>query len=240
MDLVLVPGVNNHAGSFGAMCAHMPLRHPTHVIECDAVTDVDVIAARILAQAPPRCAVLGHSFGGHVALAMAASMPDRIAGLVLVNSGDWPDTPEMQALREQRASLCEEGGYADLASAASARAYHPDNVGRADLLAEREAAITAYGPVRFAAHQRAMAARPDRRGMLLARNFPMLVVAADCDVVIPTQRQVEMADAVAAELAIIPGAGHMLPVEQPAALAAAVCKWLDAIEQADDRRNSDV
>ena len=230
MELVLVPGVNNHAGTFAAMRAQLPPRHSALMLECDPLPDVDAIAARLLGKAPERFAVLGHSFGGHVALAMAAAAPGRIAGLALVNSLDRADAPDQRALRESRAQQAEQGGYPQLAEAASARAYHSLNAGRDDLLAERQRAVEAYGAQRYAAHQRAMGARPDRHAMLLARGYPLLVVAGDGDAVVPTERQLDMARATGAECAVIAQSGHMLPAEQPSALATVVSAWLDTLD----------
>ncbi|MEO6078191.1 MAG: alpha/beta fold hydrolase [Steroidobacteraceae bacterium] len=63
----------------------------------------------VLAVLPPRCVLLGWSFGGKLALALAARHPARIAALVLVSatpkfaqSADWPhglDADSMQAFR---------------------------------------------------------------------------------------------------------------------------------------------
>ena len=75
-----------------------------------------------------------------------------------------------------------------------------------------------------------MAARPDRRETLKASGLPILIVAADTDVVIPTQMQADMAKALGADYVEIAGGGHMLPVEEPKALADAVTHWLSNLK----------
>ncbi|WP_323763974.1 alpha/beta hydrolase [Marinovum sp.] len=228
MDILAVPGINNTAATFDGFCRNMPAHHRVIATNCPALDTVGAIAEALLAETSGRSVVLGHSFGGYVALAMLAAAPERIAGVVLVNSNDWADSDAAAAGRLNKAKCAEAGEYAVLAAAASARAYHPDNVGRADLMEERAAGLIGYGAERYAAHMRASATRPDSGALLKATEAALLVVSADHDVVIPTEKQTEMAKRIGAEQAVLAGAGHMLPVEQPKALARAVANWLDA------------
>lgn len=59
--------------------------------------DIGAVADHLLAQLPPRCALLGWSLGAKLALEIAARAPDRIEQLVLLcatprfaRSEDWP------------------------------------------------------------------------------------------------------------------------------------------------------
>lgn len=70
--------------------------------QCDAVLEV----------LPPRCVLVGWSFGAQVALQLAAQHPARIAALVLlaatprfIRSDDWPHGMEVTALRAFRTVL---------------------------------------------------------------------------------------------------------------------------------------
>lgn len=226
MDLVLVPGLNNTARTFDAMVASLGPAQPCRAVDCPPIADVDAIADALLPGLPDRFVVAGHSFGGYVALAMLARAPARVAGIVLINSGDGADSPTAAEGRETRARAAEAGEYAKIAEAASARAYHPDNAGRPDLMAERAAALQGYGPARYAAHSRACAVRPDRGALLAGAEVPKLVIAAEGDVVVPTEKQKAMAERVGADYASVALAGHMLPAEQPEATARALADWL--------------
>ena len=227
MDFLLIPGINNTAATFDGLRAALPPRHKAQACDCPALPTADAIARDLLKTAPDSFVAVGHSFGGYVALAMLAAAPDRVRGVVLVNSNDWADSETLAKSREEKAVQAEAGNYAALADAASARAYHPNNAGRADLLAERAAALEGYGAQRYAAHMRASAARVDHSDTLKNAGIPILVVTADHDLVIPTVRQTEMAGRLGAAQVIIAQSGHMLPAEQPKPLADALTAWAD-------------
>ena len=227
MDVLLIPGINNTRTTFDALCRAVSKRHSLQAVDCPPIDRVEAIADALLAGAPPSFIAVGHSFGGYVALAMLAACPQRVSGIVLINSNDWADTETIAAARIQKAAEAEAGDYVRLAEAASSRAYHPRNVERPDLMAERAASIEDYGAARYAAHQRASARRPDHRELLACSGKPVLIVTAEQDQVIPTERQTEMSERIGASQVIIPGSGHMLPVESPVELAEALTTWID-------------
>ena len=59
------------------------------------------IAARILADAPPRFALAGLSMGGYIAFAMMRQAPERIAKLALLDTSARADMPEQTGGREK-------------------------------------------------------------------------------------------------------------------------------------------
>lgn len=180
MNILLIPGINNTARTFDGVVANLPSGLTGIAVDCPALNTVEAVAEALLAEAPEKFIACGHSFGGYVALAMLDLAPERLAGIALINSNDWADSETLAATREQKAAQALGGAYEELANAASARAYHPDNAGRADLLEERAAGLLGYGAERYAAHSRACAARPDRGALLAATDLPPLPPPAIC------------------------------------------------------------
>lgn len=223
-NFVFLHGINNSPLSWRGVTEQLP-QAQTHAPLLPATADVDELAAELLRELPESFVLVGHSFGGYISLAMLARAPDRIAGLVLVNSLDNADTPEAALARERKASRALEGEYEELASAATRASYHPSSLTNATLMDERHRTLSEYGPARFAAHQRASATRPDRSSLLETTSTPTLVIAAADDAVITAARQLEMAKRVGATWTTIAGAGHMLPAERPLELAHAIRDW---------------
>lgn len=228
MDILFIPGINNTVQTFDGTISNLPDGLNGISYDCPALETVEAVAKELLAKAPEKFIACGHSFGGYVALAMLDIAPERLTGIALVNSNDWADSETLAATRRDKAQQALDGAYEELANAASARAYHPDNAGRADLLEERAAGLIGYGAERYAAHSRACSVRPDRGELLAKTTLPKIVIVADQDVVVPTAKQLDMATRTGATPVVIETAGHMLPAEQPAALAQALATWISA------------
>lgn len=213
-ELVCLHGINNTGRAFDGLDRALFPGWQIHTPDLPPLADVDLIADHLLALLPREFVLLGHSFGGYVALAILARAPQRVRGLVLINSSDGADSPAMAARRQELAARAEAGGYAELSAAATTITYCPDALERPELMEARARDLEAYGPVRYAAHQRACAKRPDRGTILAAHGGPVLVLAAREDRVISCTDQSAMATRVGAEFAVVEGAGHMLPVER--------------------------
>ena len=93
------------------------------------------------------------------------------------------------------------------------------------------AMIRRAGPDQLIAQNRAVMARADRRADLPRIACPVLVACGEADQITPPEHAREMAAAIAgARLEIVPGAGHMLTLEQPARVAQLLQGWLARIE----------
>lgn len=189
------------------------------------MTSVDSIAESLWHSLSTPVVIVGHSFGGYVALAMLDQHPDKVSAVVLINSHTRADSDSVRDVREQTAIAAEQGHYEKLADSVRQRVYHPNNVDNKALAQQRHEHASVYGPVRFAAHQRACAQRPDRAHVLKAFSGPKLVLAAEEDLVIATENQQAMAEICGAQFQTIAMSGHMLPAEQPEAVAKAINRW---------------
>jgi pimeloyl-ACP methyl ester carboxylesterase len=90
-------------------------------------------------------------------------------------------------------------------------------------------------PDSFAAQIRALLTRSDAAPVLAKLQVPTLLLSATGDKWSPPAQHEAMHELCPrAELIIVPAAGHMLPVEQPGAVAAALDRWLARVGQ-DDR-----
>jgi len=168
----------------------------------------------------------GHSMGGYVALAFARAHPELLRGLVLVATRAVPDSPEAAAGRRATAAEVERDGMRGLAArmASQLLAPEPDDPG---LRAEITALIAASAPAGVVAALHAMAVRPDATPLLPTLRVPTLVITGDADSLIPPAESERMAAAIpGAELVTIPGAGHLVAHERPAAFNRALAGWL--------------
>lgn len=171
----------------------------------------------------------GLSMGGYLTMAVLRQAPERVGGLVLMNTKAGADTPEAAANRERVASRAEtEDGLAWLADemvpnllAEHTRTAHPGVAATArELIESQQGAGVAWAA-------RAMAARPDSMDVLAAADVPALVVVGEEDGLTPPAEARAMAAVLSnSDLVVLPGTGHLSALDAPAALTDAILGWL--------------
>ncbi|MGO9333277.1 MAG: alpha/beta fold hydrolase [Acidimicrobiales bacterium] len=167
--------------------------------------------AAVLEEMEARVVVLGHSFGGRVAVHLAASRPDRIAGLVLSGA---PLHRPAGARPKPRLRL-------RMARGLAARGVIGQD--RVETLRQR------YGSDDYRAASGVMrdilvrTLAEDYATALAAVRCPVELVWGDDDTAAPLavaeQVQRELSDA---HLVVCPGAGHLTPLTVPGELRAAI------------------
>ncbi|HEY6796130.1 MAG TPA: alpha/beta fold hydrolase [Kineosporiaceae bacterium] len=194
----------------------------------DLAVSADAVAALLDRLGVRRAVVAGVSMGGYVALALARSRPDLLAGLALIDTKAEADAEPARAGRERIAAAVEgEAGTRALAPlldgllGATTRAARPEVVRRVDDGLRR---ARAEG---VAWSQRAMAVRPDATAELVGIAVPAVVVVGEEDGLTPPAQAAALAAALPdAVLTVIPRAGHLSPLEAPDAVAAALLNLL--------------
>jgi pimeloyl-ACP methyl ester carboxylesterase len=178
--------------------------------------------------------VVGLSLGGYVAMELVRQDASRIAGLALLDTKASADTEEARANRLRVADQVLEAG----STAALARAMLPGLLGatthetRPEVVERVRGWIEEADPAGVAWAQRAMAARPDSHADLAALTVPALVLWGDEDVLSPRPEQDSMVEALRDVRAVeVPGSGHLSAVEDPAAVLAALVRFLDDVKR---------
>lgn len=190
------------------------------------------MAEQVLAEAPPRFALAGHSMGGRVALEVLRRAPGRVTRLALLDTGHHArpegSAGETEAQgRHRLLAIAREQGVAAMARDWVQGMVHPRRLGDAALIDAIVAMFARKSAALFAAQIRALLARPEAEGVLAACRLPTLLLAGREDGWSPPERHAEMAALVpGSELAVIDDCGHMSTMEQPAAVNAALRRWL--------------
>lgn len=187
------------------------------------------IARRVLAQAPPKFALIGLSMGGYVAFEVQRQAPDRVTRLALLDTTARPDAPEQTEQRKRQIEMARSGRFEGIAQLLFPRfvaaARHDDRALQA--LVRSMAEDT--GPEAFVRQQTAIMNRADSRPTLGAIRCPTLVVVGADDVLTPPDRAAEMAAAIpGARQVVVPACGHLSPLEQPQAVTEALVALLSS------------
>ncbi|GEA89482.1 alpha/beta fold hydrolase [Cellulomonas cellasea] len=184
----------------------------------------DAVAASLSEVGVARAVVAGLSMGGYVALALVERHPGLVAGLGLLDTRATADPDEARANRLRVAAAVEASSTVDeVRPMARAVLGATTLAGRPDVVDRVATWVGEQPPAGVAWSQRAMAARPERGAALAAFAGPVLVLVGDEDTVTPLADAERLrAAAPHAELVVVPGAGHLSAVEQPALVAEAL------------------
>ena len=226
-DLLILPGLMCDAGMFAATLAVFPQARAIddHYAGAD---DIGAMAEHVLAAAPARFALIGHSMGARVALEVAARAPDRVTRLMLADTGVHGVRDGEAGSRHALRDLGRREGFDRLVDT-----WLPPMLGEAaradaNLMAWLRAMCLRAGQGVFEAQTEALLHRPDTDAALQALACPVaVVVGAEDQWSSVAQHQAFAARIAGAALHVIPGAGHMAPAEKPEDFNTLIREWLD-------------
>ena len=227
MPILLVPGLVSSPRIFAPVAPALWRFGPVTIANHMRDASMGAIARRILAEAPPRFALAGHSMGGYIAFEIMRQAPQRVAKLALINTQARPDTPQATASRRSQIARAKAGEFSAVLDELFLGFVHPSRRDDAALRQLVHAMGDDVGAEAFVRQQTAVIGRPDSRPTLAWIKCPTLVLSGDADNTIPNSLSVEMADGIhGAKLTILSNCGHLPQPEQPQATADALVEWL--------------
>ena len=231
-SLLLLPGLACDAEVFAGQATALSAVGRVHITDVHCRFDtLPEMAAALLAEQPGPHVLVGTSMGGMLAFEVQRQAPHRVRAIALLGSSARADTPELIALRSQACELFAAGRMDEVLRANVLFAFHP-NSGRDRALVDRYLAmIRRAGATQLIRQNRAVMARIDSRPLLPRIACPVLVACGEADGLTPPEQAREMAAAIPnSRLEIVPGAGHMLTMEQPARVNAVLLDWLKTLD----------
>lgn len=225
--LVLLPGL---------LCDSALWQHQIKALEADVniivpdLTQGDTmpdLAKTVLSMAPETFALAGLSMGGYVAMEMLRREPSRITQLALIDTSARPDTDESRRKRRGLIELAQKGDFKGvtprlLPMLIAAMRLQDETLTK--LIIDMAGRV---GMEAFLNQQKAILSRIDSRPHLSLIDVPTVIICGEQDALTPPEHAEEMASYIKqAELHLIPGAGHLSPLEQPTPVNKILKKWL--------------
>lgn len=178
-----------------------------------------------------RAALVGCSMGGYVAFRVFAASPDRVAGLLLVDTRAAADSEEGRAARAVAVEAIESGGRAGFLEGMAERLVAPGRLSSDPELAARLRSIMEGQSDRaLVAALKGLASRPDSTPLLNQIRVPTMVVAGELDRILPIEEAEKFASNIPdAAFVVLRGAGHLPNMESPEEFAEILQRFLDSL-----------
>jgi pimeloyl-ACP methyl ester carboxylesterase len=234
--LVFLPGLLCDHAVWEPQVAALSGRCDCVVVAYGAADSLTEMATAALAAVPERFSLAGHSMGGRVALEMVRIAPQRVARLALLDTGyqarPQGEPGEAEAAKRYRLlDIALSQGMRVMGREWLQGMIHPARLQDRALIESILAMVERSTPGIFAAQIRALLSRPAAEAVLRMLRCPTLVMCGREDGWSPLARHVEMAGLIpGARLAVIEESGHMVTLERPQAVNAALEGWLAAAD----------
>jgi pimeloyl-ACP methyl ester carboxylesterase len=171
----------------------------------------------------------GLSMGGYITFALFRHVPQYFRAMVLADTRAQADPPQALEGRRNMMAAVKEHGVEAVAEemlpklvSGSTVTNHADVVDTLRAMMLRNQADVVAGAIA------ALMTRPDSLPLLPGIHCPTLIVVGDQDAITPPAMSEEMQRSIpGAELVVIPDAGHMSNMEQPAAFNRALARFLE-------------
>jgi pimeloyl-ACP methyl ester carboxylesterase len=187
---------------------------------------LEAMARVALAQAPESFDLFGHSMGGRVALEVYRLAPNRVRRLALSSTGVHSLGANETANRRALQAIGHARGFAALVDTWLPPMVADGNRAKPIYDAMRQMCLEA-GQAVFDAQIEALLGRPEQDSLLDQIRCPTLVITGELDAWSPPAQHEAIAGRIAdSSLVIVPGAGHMLPLEAPGTVNQAIAAWL--------------
>lgn len=223
LPLVLLPGYMLDESLWDEVVDRLQWDAPIVRLPLAPGATTEEIARSVAQAAPERFVLVGFSLGGYIARKVAELFPERVAALVLVASSLEVDSAERVKAKEDAIRALDPAAFRGLSMGAIAQSLHPDRRGDRELVTR----IREMGR-RLGYEALVLQSGLQRDGIAAASlTCPTLVIGAEQDPLRSAQETEALAAAIpGATLKVIEQSGHMLPLEQPEALATTLAAWL--------------
>ncbi len=232
MRLILLPGMLCDGAFWQAQIEGLADICEPRVLSFGSLDNFDAMAEAVLAGAPERFALAGHSMGGRVALEVYRRAPHRVLKLALLATdyrGHLDDDARAAEAARRGAILAKiDGeGMRGFAQMWIEQVVARDNLSDATLIDAIVEMMARHSRAVCAAQTLAGLMRRHQADVLAQIRCPTLVCAGSEDTLRPVAVHRDMAARIAgSRLVVVDRAAHMVAMERPAEVTTAMWAWL--------------
>lgn len=172
----------------------------------------------------------GMSMGGYVLLNLLERYPERASAACFIATRCTADDEDVKEVRLALLERTRELGLPSVAELFSTRIFSGETAGKRDLRRNMYRWMSCADMAGIEGTLHALMDRKDYTPFLERFTLPCLVIGADQDSAVPIEDLRALGEGLSdSELCIIPGAGHMVNVEQPEAFNECLLRFLRGV-----------
>ncbi|GAM62898.1 beta-ketoadipate enol-lactone hydrolase [Vibrio ishigakensis] len=227
--LIWLPGLLCDQDLFADMNAELPTWVAPQTAKLGALDSMQAMAKKVLDETPQQFVLGGLSMGGILAFEVYRQAPDRVKGLILMDTNAADEKPEVSVKRDALVERAENGEFEAITPEVLMPVLiHESRLLDAELTQRVSQMAENIGLDAFKAHAKALATRPDQRPLLSDITCPTLVITGKQDALCPMANHLLMAEHISdVSLHVIPECGHLSSMEKPPEVASIVSDWLE-------------
>ena len=224
LPVILIPGFMLDQSLWDDFVQELPSEWQMIRANLSHGNSISEIAQHMVHSFPPKFILIGFSLGGYVARSIAEQFPEQVSALILIASSLRSDTAQQRQQKMTVIKLSSTETFKGLSSTAIRKTLHPSNTQNNVLIHKIQKMGQHLGYDTFV------------RQSLLNRNeqdiikilCPTLIIYSEQDQIRSANEANELHQQIkGSDLAVIENTGHMIPMEQPKALAQIILKWLN-------------
>ncbi|WP_409202839.1 alpha/beta fold hydrolase [Vibrio sp. SS-MA-C1-2] len=228
VPLLLLPGLLCNESLFEPIYKELPEGVAPYCVRLKAANTMQEMAKEVLDKAPEQFLLGGLSMGGILAFEVYRQAPERVLGLVLM---DTNSADEVQAVTDKRNILVNQAKAGEFDNITPdilmPVLIHPSRLVETNLTDRVTAMATDIGLTHFIAHAEAIGTRADSRPLLSKITVPTLVMTGSDDLLCPMVNHTLINDTISeSELHVIDGCGHLSTMEKPQQVGSILSHWL--------------
>jgi pimeloyl-ACP methyl ester carboxylesterase len=224
--LDFVPGTLCDQRLWGKLVPLLPATLAPHDIALFKARNRAQMQSLIAARSAPQSHLVAFSMGAYLALEHALARPERVASLVLIANSARGLRAEEKERRLRTMAALEKHVFVGMPASQLRSFVHPSHLDDPTIAGTIHQMALDLGKETMLAQFAASMERQDLMDRLHELRCPVLIVGAQGDEKVPLDDLRAMAERIPrATLRIVDHSGHMIPLEAPAALAAALADF---------------
>ncbi len=226
--VVLLPGFLCDETLWTYQAKFLSKKYDVHVVDFKKATNLEEMISEIGKAIPGTTHLIGFSMGGHLAQVFTARFPENIKTLSLVAANVGALSPKMRDSRLKLAGMLKNANYKGMSHKELSKYLHPDSEAKPEVVETILKMSAGYNSQMYINQMMATIDREDMGQSIDDLSLPVLIVAGDCDKVVPKESLQEFHERIQnSQFHIIQNTGHYIPVEQPESLTSVLEDFLE-------------